>query len=195
MEQRQKVCQRRNPLNETNFPEPMERLHKLGTWEQKVLQHLIERKPIARNINQAFDEQLTLGQRIADQVAALGGSWTFIFAFLAGMFLWMLLNVRGARPVDPFPFILLNLILSCLAALQAPVIMMSQKRQSAKDRLDAQHDYEVNLKAELEVMALHTKFDELREQYLVELRTTLTRQITLLEQIEARLVGGQSPAR
>lgn len=182
-------------MSETNFPQPVEHPHKLETWEQRVFQYLIGKKQIARNINLVFDEQLTLGQRAADQVAAFGGSWTFIFAFLAGMFVWMLLNVKSGRPFDPFPFILLNLILSCLAALQAPVIMMSQNRLAAKDRLDAQHDYEVNLKAELEVMALHTKLDELREQHLFDLRTALARQIALLEQIEARVAGEQPPAR
>jgi uncharacterized membrane protein len=141
---------------------------------------------IARNPNQIFEEQLTVGQRVADRVAAFGGSWTFIFAFLAGMFLWMTLNIKGNRPFDPFPFILLNLVLSCLAALQAPVIMMSQNRHAAKDRVEAQHDYEVNLKAELEVVALHSKLDELRQEHIL-LREVLEQQANLLKGIEAKL--------
>ena len=110
-----------------------------------------------------YPSQMTFGERLADRVATFGGSWTFIGLFLGAMVIWIVINSRGAA-VDPFPFILLNLMLSCLAALQAPVIMMSQNRQSAKDRLDAQHDYEVNLKAEMEIVALHFKMDELREK-------------------------------
>jgi uncharacterized membrane protein len=165
----------------------MEQLRNLGRWEQRVFEQLLKRKHVARNTNQVFEEQLTLGQRVADSIAEFGGSWTFIFLFLAGMFFWMLLNASRVQPFDPFPFILLNLILSCLAALQAPVIMMSQNRQAAKDRLQAQLDYEVNLKAELEVLGVHSKLDELRDQHLLELREALTRQTKLLQQIESAL--------
>ena len=171
----------------------IEQLHNLGAWEQRVFEHLVGRKHVARNINQAFEEQLTFGQRVADHVAAFGGSWPFISLFLAGMFFWILLNMERARPFDPYPFILLNLILSCLAALQAPVIMMSQNRQAAKDRLNAQHDYEVNLKAELEIMALHTKLDELREQRLAELQQAIAGQLKLLERLEANLSQRPTP--
>ena len=101
---------------------------------------------------------------MADRVAAFGGSWTFIGLFLGMMVVWMIINIFEHTPFDPYPFILLNLCLSCLAALQAPVIMMSQNRQSLKDRLDASHDYEVNLKAETEIVSLHLKMDELRER-------------------------------
>jgi uncharacterized membrane protein len=100
------------------------------------------------------------------------------------------MNVESAAPFDPYPFILLNLVLSCLAALQAPIIMMSQNRQAAKDRLDAQHDYEVNLKAEMEIMALHLKLDELREQQWTTLMAVQAEQMKLLE----RLSGGRAPS-
>lgn len=163
-------------------------LHRLGNWERKVFEHLIGRKHIACNSNQLFDEQLTVGQQVADRVAAFGGSWPFIVAFLAAMFVWITWNVESGRPIDPFPFILLNLILSCLAALQAPVIMMSQNRQAAKDRVQAQHDYEVNLKAEMEIVALHSKLDELRQEHLL-LRGVLEQQADLLKTLGAK----QSP--
>ena len=123
------------------------------------------RSHVTRNVNLEEEERLTFGQRIADKVAAFGGSWTFIITF--GLFLaaWMMLNIfLAARSYDPYPFILLNLILSTLAALQAPVIMMSQNRQASKDRLKADLDYEVNLKAELEVAQLHSKMDKIYEQ-------------------------------
>jgi uncharacterized membrane protein len=99
------------------------------------------------------------------------------------MIVWIVTNRRSATPVDPFPFILLNLMLSCLAALQAPVIMMSQNRQAAKDRLDAQHDYEVNLKAEMEIVALHFKVDELREKQWALLMELQNRQVDLLTKL------------
>lgn len=116
--------------------------------------------------NQAFDAQRTFGERVADRVAAFGGSWTFIGVFVTGMVIWMVANQESARPFDPFPFILLNLLLSCLAALQAPVIMMSQNRQALKDRLDARSDYEVNVQAAAEIEALHAKCDRIEAALL-----------------------------
>jgi uncharacterized membrane protein len=135
-----------------------------------------------------FDQQLTFGQRVADRVAAFGGSWTFIGMFLLVMLMWMIWNSEDVRRFDPYPFILLNLVLSCLAALQAPVIMMSQNRQSAKDRLDARTDFEVNVRAEAEITRLHAKFDELRERDWVDLVEMQKRQILLLEDALQRLV-------
>jgi CRP/FNR family cyclic AMP-dependent transcriptional regulator len=118
------------------------------------------RVQVTRNINVEEAERLTLGQRIADHVAAFGGSWPFIILFGVVLVVWMVVNTRlAARAFDPYPFILLNLVLSSLAALQAPVIMMSQNRQAFKDRLQAEMDYRVNLKAELEVAELHHKID------------------------------------
>jgi uncharacterized membrane protein len=145
----------------------VDHITRLEERERRVLAHLLMRKPIARDINEQLEKEATFGQRIADRVAALGGSWTFIFAFLAMMLVWMLFNLEKTKPFDPYPFILLNLVLSCLAALQAPVIMMSQNRQNARDRLDARHDYEVNMKAELEIERLHARIDEL----LTEIRS------------------------
>ena len=158
----------------------IERLDHLAAWEQRVLEHVLHRKTVARNTNEEFQERLTLGERLADLLARFGGSWTFLICFTGVLAIWVMGNQQAARPFDPYPFILLNLILSCLAAIQAPVIMMSQNRQAAKDRLDAQHDYEINLKAEVEVLALHAKVDVVRDQYLAEMRW-------LLERIEAQL--------
>jgi len=122
------------------------------------------RSQVARNVNEEEEDKLTFGQRLADRVAAFGGSWTFVTFFGFVLLGWMSLNVTmAAGAFDPFPFILLNLGLSALAALQAPIIMMSQNRQAAKDRIHADLDYEVNLKAELEVAHLHNKVDRLYE--------------------------------
>ena len=152
--------------------------------EKKVMHHLFERLHISRNINREFDEKLTFGQRLADRVAAFGGSWTFILIFCFILLAWVTLNslilLHRGGVFDPYPYILLNLVLSMIAALQAPVIMMSQNRQAAKDRLDAAHDYEVNLKAELEIMLLHEKLDSLREQQWRELLELQQEQIRLL---------------
>ena len=154
---------------------------------ERVLKHWQDRKPVACNINEVFDQQMTFGQRVADTVAAFGGSWTFIGLFLLSMIVWMFLNSSRPHPLDPFPYILLNLVLSCLAALQAPVIMMSQNRQSARDRVDAQHDYAVNLKAEMEVLGLHEKLDELRDARIAGLQTMLERQTAMIEEIASEL--------
>ena len=141
-------------------------------------------EPVSRNPENEAEDTYTFGERLADGVAEFGGSWTFILSFLAVLIFWMLLNVLflGARPFDPYPFILLNLVLSSLAALQAPVIMMSQRRQEKKDRLRAENDYRVNLKSELEIRQLHEKIDhQLAHQWekLVELQQI---QIELLEE-------------
>lgn len=123
------------------------------------------RTQVSRNVNEEEEDRLTFGQRVADKVASFGGSWTFIICFGAFLLTWMMLNVLLATGAyDPYPFILLNLMLSALAALQAPVIMMSQNRQSSKDRLQADLDYQVNLKAELEVAQLHNKVDRIYEE-------------------------------
>ncbi|MCC7489211.1 MAG: DUF1003 domain-containing protein, partial [Gammaproteobacteria bacterium] len=112
--------------------------------EQRVLRRIAERTAISRNVNDAFRDELTFGDRVADRVAAFGGSWAFIFLFAASIVIWVLTNAwLLSRPPDPYPFVFLNLILSMVAAVQAPVIMMSQNRQAAKDRIGAAHDYEV----------------------------------------------------
>jgi uncharacterized membrane protein len=131
----------------------------------------------------AIDRVETFGERVADRVASFGGSWTFILSFLAVLVLWMGVNVVGlsAEPFDPYPFILLNLVLSSLAALQAPVIMMSQRRQEDKDRLRSENDYMVNLRAELEIRQLHEKIDHQMAGQWEKLAELQQIQIELLE--------------
>lgn len=138
--------------------------------KEAVEQSIAERRTISRSLP-AMDDEMSFGQRAADAVARFGGSWAFIGLFAVVLSGWVALNswflLRGGhQPFDPFPYILLNLVLSMLAAIQAPVILMSQNRQGEKDRLTALHDYEVNLKAELEIMALHQKMDEFKLQLL-----------------------------
>ena len=158
-----------------------------GESEQRVIERLTKRLHISRNTHQEFEESLTIGQRLADRIATFGGSWTFILIFLSLLFAWIVLNTivlaHIGKPFDPYPYIFLNLILSMLAALQAPVIMMSQNRFAAKDRVAAQHDYEVNLKSELEILALHQKIDTLRDQQWVELVAMQQEQIQLLTKL------------
>jgi uncharacterized membrane protein len=141
----------------------------------------IARRLQTRNLNQEFEERLTFGQRLADRVAVIGGSWTFIAGFGVFLVVWTLINtiVLARHAFDPFPFIFLNLMLSMLAALQAPIIMMSQNRQAAKDRMAAALDYEVNLKAELSIAELHIKLGRLQ---------------AALEAGEGRATPAQAPA-
>jgi uncharacterized membrane protein len=158
-----------------------------GESEQRVIERLTKRLHISRNTNQEFEETLTLGQRLADRIAIFGGSWTFIIIFLSLLLTWIVFNTVVlawfSKSFDPYPYIFLNLILSMLAALQAPVIMMSQNRYAAKDRVAAAHDYEVNLKSELEILALHHKIDTLREQQWAELVAMQQEQIQLLTKL------------
>lgn len=158
---------------------------------QQVARHIGRRQPIARHPEVVATAPSTRGQRAADAVTAFGGSWLFVGLFAAVMLLWvgvngLLLAVRG-QTFDPYPFILLNLFLSMLAAVQAPIILMSQNRQSEKDRLTAGHDYEINLKAELEIMLLHDKLDQLRERQWGELLVLQTEQMRLLAALTAGL--------
>jgi uncharacterized membrane protein/uncharacterized membrane protein YeaQ/YmgE (transglycosylase-associated protein family) len=166
---------------------------RLGGFERRLLQAIVARQHTARDPNEAFDARATFGDRLADGVARFGGSWTFIGLFGVILVGWMAYNEGTSRPFDPFPFILLNLLLSCVAALQAPVIMMSQNRQSAKDRSDARADYEVNVRAEVEVMALHAKLDLVREQDWTRVIALLERQQRALEQLEERLAERGRP--
>jgi len=140
----------------------------------------------SRNVNEELEEQLSIGDRIADKLAEFGGSWPFIITFMTLLVGWMTMNSiqMWFRPFDEFPFIFLNLILSCLAALQAPVIMMSQNRASKKDRLRAELDYQVNLKSELLLQELHAKMDGLRAEELHELQKSLRSE---LGRLHARL--------
>ena len=131
--------------------------------DRNVMDAIKNNSILSENIQDEIEAELTFGQKLADRVAAFGGSWTFIVAFFTFILLWMGVNIwfLTTQPFDPFPFILLNLILSCLAAIQAPIIMMSQNRQEQKDRQRAEHDYKINLKAELEIKLLSEKIDHL----------------------------------
>jgi uncharacterized membrane protein len=159
----------------------------LTELEKHVAHHIAERTPIAKNVVQDFSKQLTFGQKMADKVASFGGSWIFISIFMVVMVVWILLNsfilFNLNSSFDPYPYILLNLVLSMLAAIQAPIILMSQNRQAYKDRLSAEHDYEVNLKAELEIIGLHEKVDSLREKQWSELISIQQEQLRLLRQL------------
>jgi uncharacterized membrane protein len=134
----------------------------ISDLDRRVADSLATNELLAENIEEAFDEKRSFGEEVSDHLASFGGSWMFIISFLALLGVWIVFNLmRGTGTFDPYPFILLNLILSCIAALQAPIIMMSQKRQEAKDRLRSFNDYQVNLKAELEIRHLHEKLDHL----------------------------------
>lgn len=156
----------------------------LDEEERRVLDRTAARRLVVSDTNEAFAGKLSFGDRLADRVASFGGSWTFISAFGVFLAAWAGLNlVLGRGAFDPYPFIFLNLMLSMLAAVQAPIIMMSQNRQSAKDRLDAANDYQVNLKAEIEIMALHEKLDELRDRQLGEMILKQQEQIDMLTRL------------
>lgn len=160
----------------------------LTTVEQEVIKSISEQDLVTTNIEGELAENITLGDRMADNIATFGGSWRFISIFFSFLLIWMLINVYvlSTRPFDPYPFILLNLILSCLAAIQAPIIMMSQNRKESKDRQRSEYDYKVNLKAELEIRMLHEKVDHLivhQNQRLMEIQQI---QVDLLEDIMAR---------
>lgn len=140
----------------------------LTELDREVVDALVNHEVISDDAEDDFEEQSTFGEWLADKVATFGGSWTFIIAFALVLAIWMGFNVTAlfaADRFDPYPFILLNLALSCLAAIQAPLIMMSQKRQETKDRQRAQNDYQINLKAELEIRQLHEKMDYLMTRH------------------------------
>lgn len=160
----------------------------LTELELEVLKGLREHEILARNPEVNFEAKRTFGQRLADRIAAFGGSWTFIVVFAVILFAWMFVNsyVLVVRPFDPYPYILLNLVLSALAAIQAPVIMMSQNRQEARDRLRAMHDYQVNLKAELEIRQLHQKIDHLLSHQWERLVEIQEIQMELINAVKGR---------
>ena len=164
------------------------RLRQLTEFERGLLARFFVRASAVAVPEKEFDSQRGIGDRIADKVASFGGSWTFIGLFFVAMFSWMAVNEELTRPLDPFPFILLNLMLSCLAAMQAPIIMMSQNRQAAKDRLDVRNDYEVNLRAEIEIMALHAKIDAALTEELVQIASR-QQQAAQLSRLELYLHG------
>ena len=161
---------------------------RLNALEQRIIDRFIHRQRVPPSDAQASE---SFGDRVADRVAAFGGSWTFIFLAIAAITVWTLINAVMVKAFDPYPYILLNLVLSSLAALQAPVIMMSQNRQAARDRLDVQHDYEVDTKAELEIASLQARLDEIQAVQWVELMKIQQQQLALLTDLAARQVSGK----
>ncbi len=159
-------------------------LEKLSEGEREIVKRFINRGRTARNVAREFEDHLTMGQRIADAVAATMGSWRFIITQSVLLASWVVLNIIAfIQHWDPYPFILLNLALSFQAAYAAPIIMMSQNRQAEKDRLQSTNDYEVDMKAEMEIMQLHEKFNELRDSYWADLVRMQQQQIEMLERI------------
>jgi uncharacterized membrane protein len=157
----------------------------LSALDNEVIESLQQHEIISSDISKQFEKKLTFGEQLSDRIAAFGGSWRFIILFGSVLLVWIVINtaVLMSRAFDPYPFILMNLILSTIAALQAPVIMMSQNRSEARDRLRGENDYKINLKAELEIRHLHEKLDHLlRRQYnrLFEIQQI---QIELLEEL------------
>lgn len=160
----------------------------LSTLEQEVIQSLSDQDIMAENINVEFEQKLTFGERLADRIASFGGSWYFISLFGVLLLGWMSLNTYQflTKPFDPYPFILLNLILSCLAAIQAPIIMMSQNRQAAKDRLEMENDYQVNLKSELQVRQLNARLDAFLKNQWQHTARVIEHQEAILRHLEKR---------
>ena len=154
-----------------------------------VLQSIEEEDILVSNLLNPPSEQSTTGQKISDHVAKFGGSWTFIIAFMVILFAWIIFNSISPKPerFDPYPYILMNLILSCVAALQAPIIMMSQNRQEDKDRLRSENDYMINLKAELEVRSLHQKVDLLLEEQIKTLFEIQAKQMEMLKSLNEKM--------
>jgi uncharacterized membrane protein len=159
--------------------------------QSEVLESAINRRTITRDTRDLHQSSMSAGERLADSIARVGGSWSFILTFIAFLVVWTIGNayLLATRAFDPYPFIFLNLVLSMIAALQAPIIMMSQNRQAARDRIEAGHDYEVNLKSEIEIMALHEKLDEVRHQDIIAMREDITAIHAALERIERRLAN------
>ncbi len=154
-----------------------------------VKQTIEEEKLMVDNLLHQPEEVMTKGQKISDKVASFGGSWKFIILFSVILFLWILFNTLAIKSLkfDPYPFILMNLVLSCIAALQAPIIMMSQNRQEEKDRKRSENDYLINLKAELELRSLHQKVDLLLEEQIQILVKSQAEQLELLKKLQKKL--------
>jgi len=169
----------------------------LTSLEEDVLSSIQDQELLSKNIETEFEQKWTLGERLADRIASFGGSWVFLICFGAFIAIWIGMNalVLFRRPLDPYPFILLNLILSCLAAMQAPIIMMSQNRQEAKDRLRSQHDYQINLKAELEIRHLHDKMDHLLSHQWDRLAQIQEIQLDMLSEIGKKENKGKKAPR
>lgn len=180
----------------TQFVHP---LLETAEWEtftppqRKAIEEVLHRARVARDTHRSYRDSRTFGERLSDAIARVGGSWTFILLFMVFLAAWIYLNVvmlKAPRAAfDPYPFVFLNLILSMVAALQAPIIMMAQNRQAAQDRIEAASDYQVNLKAELEIQRLHEKMDHLRDSQWAELVRMQQEQIRLLERVLEERLG------
>lgn len=160
----------------------------LSALDEQVIKSIKDQELLSKDINAEYEQQLTLGERLSDKLADFGGSWRFLIIFAVLLFLWIALNsiVLYIQPFDPYPFIFLNLILSCIAAIQAPIIMMSQNRQEERDRLHAEHDYRINLKAELEIRNLHDKVDHLLTNQWQRLLEIQEIQMELMEELSRK---------
>lgn len=160
----------------------------VSSLEQEVIESLNQQEILSKNPDEELSAGLTFGQRMADRFAELAGSWGFILIFCGILLIWILVNVVSLfqKPFDPYPFILLNLVLSCIAALQAPIIMMSQGRQESRDRLHAQRDFQINLKAELEIHHLHQKIDHLLSHQWERLIEIQGVQMEIINQVKRR---------
>lgn len=154
-----------------------------------VEKSIVEESLLGDHINQSYNEKLTAGQRIADEVATFGGSWRFIIIFCCILFCWIVFNIVALKhfQFDPYPFILMNLVLSCLAALQAPIIMMSQNRQAEKDRKQSKSDYLVNLKSEMQIRSLHEKIDVLESGQIKKMFEIQAKQLELLNNMNIKI--------
>jgi len=158
----------------------------VSSLKDEVLESISNQEILSTHVDEAFETNLTVGQRVSDVIAKFGGSWAFLIIFAAILAVWIVLNSIALlfKPFDPYPYILLNLILSCIAAIQAPIIMMSQNRQEAKDRLRASHDYQINLKAELEIRQIHQKLDHLLSHQLERMAKIQEMQVEMLSEMK-----------
>jgi uncharacterized membrane protein len=164
-------------------------LGELDELEQEVVKSLQDNALLSENLNEEYEKTLTFGDHIADKVAAFGGSWKFIIWFFIFFAVWILTNtvLVFVRPLDPYPFIFLNLLLSLLAAIQAPVILMSQNRQEDRDRIRAENDYQVNLKSEMEVRIINEKLDQLLHQEMRRFMEIQQIQMEMLNEMHSKL--------
>jgi uncharacterized membrane protein len=161
----------------------------LSEFEKEVLDSIIEKDILSKDVDASYETKTSWGEKLSDKLAQFGGSWPFIIIFLLFILIWMAINIiiLTTRAFDPYPFILLNLVLSCIAAIQAPVIMMSQNRQEDKDRARSMHDYQVNLKAEVEIRRLHDKMDHLLKEQGMRMLEIQQIQLDLMEEISKNL--------
>jgi uncharacterized membrane protein len=161
----------------------------LSDFEKEVLDSIVDRDILSKDVDASYETKISWGERLSDKIAQFGGSWPFIIIFFLFIVTWMAINViiLANRSFDPYPFILLNLVLSCIAAVQAPVIMMSQNRQEDKDRIRSMHDYQINLKAEVEIRRLHDKMDHLLKQQGMRMLEIQQIQLEMMEEISKNL--------